>query len=64
MMTRTEIANKVYAAESHWLGGIRNLADGIQDFPGIAPVYIRNFLEGCSSKRAELLDEIIQELMK
>ncbi len=64
MMTRTEIANKVYSAESHWLGDIRNLADNIQDFPGVAPVYIRDFLEGCRSKRGELLEAIIQEIMK
>ncbi len=61
-LTRTEIANKVYHAEADWLGGINRLADGIQDFPGIAPVHIRAFLEGCSSKRAELLEAIIAEL--
>ena len=63
-MTRLEIANKVYAAEANWIGNIRNLADGIQDFPGIAPIHIRTFLEGCASKRAELLEEIIRERMK
>lgn len=61
-VTRTEIANKVYHAEADWLGGINRLADGIQDFPGIAPVHIRTFLEGCSAKRTELLEAIIREL--
>ena len=61
-LTGMEIANRVWAAESDWLGQIRNVSDGVQDFPGVAPVYIRSFLEGCSYKRAELLNAIIRKL--
>lgn len=61
-MTRREIANKVYAAESNWLGTLRAHAEETRDFPGIAPVYIRGFLEGTSAKRAELLELIIASL--